>query len=101
MLMGMKIRQNAPSRAYMTAAYNATIPENRPVTIERDGMQVITAETVSSTTGRAECFKKIRRDYELLGKPKIEGWCIVIDRGGYIYPADRHVYAIKLYLSSL
>ena len=78
----------------MTAAYNATGAENRPVTIERDGMQVITARTIGSTTCRATCFKKIRRDYELLGKPKIEGWCIITDRGGY-------VCAIKLYLSSL
>ena len=85
----MKIREKAPSRAYMTAAYNATVHENRPVTIELDGMQVITAKTIGSTT---TCFKKIRRDYELLGKPKIEGWCIII---------DPYVCAIKLYLSSL
>ena len=88
-LGAMKIREKAPSRAYMTAAYNATVPENRPVTIERDGMQVITAKTIGSAT---TCLKKIRRDYELLGKPKIEGWCII---------TDPYVCAIKLYLSSL
>jgi len=99
----MKIRNKKPSKAFMIAVHNLTVPENRPVTIERDGLQIVADKTMRDTLKEARdvCFKRVRRDYELLGKPKIEGWCIIYDRGDYIHPGDVHFYAIKLYLKKL
>ena len=96
----MKIRSEKPSRAYMIAVYNLTVPVNRPVTIEQDGLQIVATQTTRDTLEEARevCFIRARRDYEMLGKPSIEGWEIIEDGGYPMNFGGRHNYAIKLYL---
>ena len=100
----MKIRNRAPSRAFMIKVHNAEVPGYRPATIEQDGVQIVAnaADGHSEKEARARCFDRVRRDYELLGKPKIEGWGIIIDRmGGLITNQYSHGFSIRLYLKKL
>ena len=97
----MKIRNKAPSRAYMITVHNATVSDRRAATIEQDGVQLVAnaADGCSEKEARAKCFDRVRRDYELLGKPKIEGWGIIIDRiGGLTTIQHSFGFSIRLYL---